>query len=1221
MNRVLGVAALLLTASVVVVSSNLEAVDIQLPEVLAKGDVNLKNVSVTDDAAWIWAMREDAKFVRFRCAFESSGKPLRIHVSADNRYTLYLDGQRIGRGPDRGYPEHWTFRSYELAPSAGTHRIEAVVSYATEDSPLAQLTSGKPGFLLCAEGECYGRQLTTGRGPWRARVFDNITFRKPTVHAFGAGKTVSTDGNSPWDEVSDEGYGPTKIIRAAVAKGNGWGCVIDGPCLYPSSLPAQMDVIRRPGRAVAAVSGGDTNYLWRTDDRDHLAVKAFNDLLHEGRALVIPPRTTWSVLWDLEDYYCAYPELSVAAGTGAGLNVKWGWTESLVQPTGKTGSRAYDKANRNEFVGKRFFGMEDESTHSGGERAEGMSAPWWRCGRWCRLVFTTGESPATIFSVAIAETRYPMSHGWSFRCDDATIAPILKICQRGLEMNSHEMSFDCPYYEQQMYGGDSRIQFLVHAAMSSDDRLVRRNIDLLDWSRRSDGRIGMNAPTRGTQDSTSFTFMWPMMLADYSKWRANVPWLRTKLPGLLHTMEGLHAFERDDGLLENLPGWNFIDWTTWPSERAYYGEPKDVDRMSGILNLFYLYALRSAAEVCTAADEQGYAETFRRRCERTATAYVATFWCEKEKLLSDTDTMDSFSQHSQALAIVLGVLPSEKDALVRVALLNRKDLVPCTVSFRHYLFEAYAKMGRGDLILKELDLWRAYVAKGLKTGQEMPDPSRSDCHGWSSHPVYHLLTTIAGVTPSAPWFERVRVAPKPGALKFVQATVPTPKGSVQVDLRFEGKSVTGAVSLPGGMEGEFEYGGLRQSLHRGENVIGGAVRPQGDRPSFGPLSPSAVPSERTFIWPDDRPVPDEQPHQIAAKVEESAAKGFVRTEHLRPYIDWYEPNSSNRTDTCLMVVSGGGFNSCCDAARLQPVIDRFVRAGVMVANLTYRTPRPKGLPIYQSAWADAQRAVRVIRSEAKKRGFAPDRIGATGISAGAKAVLLLALSSQTPAYAKTDTLDDLPCNLQFAILQAPAYVLDDGATGENVRKGIGAEIVPELTFDAQTCSLCLLQGGADVYSPLGSVRLYQSLQKLARSVGHAAPVLAELHLFADRWHGFHGDANRGDDGTAWDHWCDRMLEFVGRFEPKLDAVRWTWSLPEQKMSDVDRLVRQVSVFGSVLVGGTEDPQRQAALLADWEARWQKGESCDLHLVPQAMSPTEKASRIREYLNHRRIAVD
>ena len=289
--------------------------------------------------------------------------------------------------------------------------------------------------------------------------------------------------------------------------------------------------------------------------------------------------------------------------------------------------------------------------------------------------------------------------------------------------------------------------------------------------------------------------------------------------------------------------------------------------------------------------------------------------------------------------------------------------------------------------------------------------------------------------------------------------------------------------------------------------------------SFGPLTPSAKPYERTYIWPDGK-MPDVQPYQIAAKSGEKKSTGFKADDFRRPYIDWYAPNPDCKTDLCVMTVSGGGFNSCCDAERLRPAIDRFVKAGITVADVTYRTPRPKGLPIHQSAWEDVQRAVRVVRSEAVKRGFKPEKIGATGISAGSKALLLVATSSLTPAYPPVDEIDKLPCNLLFAIPQAPAYVLTDGQGTPNTRDGDAPDVklVPELKFDAKTCPMCFFQGGIDEYSPFGTTQIYRQLRRMK--------IPAEVHLFADRWHGFHGDMNKGDDATGWDHWFHRAEEFI-----------------------------------------------------------------------------------------------
>src|SRR5678816_3096536 len=46
---------------------------------------------------------------------------VRAHVSADERYELFLDGQRIGRGSERGDKDHWFYETYDLTPVSYTH--------------------------------------------------------------------------------------------------------------------------------------------------------------------------------------------------------------------------------------------------------------------------------------------------------------------------------------------------------------------------------------------------------------------------------------------------------------------------------------------------------------------------------------------------------------------------------------------------------------------------------------------------------------------------------------------------------------------------------------------------------------------------------------------------------------------------------------------------------------------------------------------------------------------------------------------------------------------------------------------------------------------------------------------------------------------------------------------------------------------------------------------
>jgi acetyl esterase/lipase len=322
----------------------------------------------------------------------------------------------------------------------------------------------------------------------------------------------------------------------------------------------------------------------------------------------------------------------------------------------------------------------------------------------------------------------------------------------------------------------------------------------------------------------------------------------------------------------------------------------------------------------------------------------------------------------------------------------------------------------------------------------------------------------------------------------------------------------------------------------------------------------AFAGERVALWPEGK-IPDYQAQQIAATTQEVKAPGFKAAEHTMPHLDWCDaPTTKN--GACMILISGGGYNSCCDGVWIDRVAKKFTDLGFACVNLTYRTPRPQGLPIYQSAWADGQRAIRLVRSEATKRGFDPEKIGVFGFSAGSHLTVLLATSSLTPAYTAVDERDQLPCHANWAIPIYTAYALTDGLTGPNTRDGdaIDVALSDVFKFDAKTCPMVLFHGGTDIYSPNGSTQIYRQLRRMK--------IPAEIHLFADRGHGFMGDPNKGEDGTAYDHWLDRIAEYLRQmnFDGRLgaeedlmarypnDDARGSYSKepiwPEGKMPDV-----------------------------------------------------------------------
>ena len=132
--------------------------------------------------------------------------------------------------------------------------------------------------------------------------------------------------------------------------------------------------------------------------------------------------------------------------------------------------------------------------------------------------------------------------------------------------------------------------------------------------------------------------------------------------------------------------------------------------------------------------------------------------------------------------------------------------------------------------------------------------------------------------------------------------------------------------------------------------------------------------ERQSLWPKCK-MPDAQPQQIAAMTDESGAEGFNPDKHRMPYLEWFEA-PENPIGVCMILISGGGYNNTCDVKHIDRWHKTFTALGIQCVSLVYRTPRPEGIPIYQTAWEDGQRAVRLVRSQAAKRGYDPEKIGA-----------------------------------------------------------------------------------------------------------------------------------------------------------------------------------------------------------------------------------------------------
>ncbi len=305
------------------------------------------------------------------------------------------------------------------------------------------------------------------------------------------------------------------------------------------------------------------------------------------------------------------------------------------------------------------------------------------------------------------------------------------------------------------------------------------------------------------------------MVRNHAWWRDEPDVIRERLRGVRHLIEELLVYVREDGLLGRLPGWSFVDWV--PEWFGGY-PPGHAEGDSSIIQMHWLMSLQAAADL-----EEHFGEPeLRRRWIRLADAArtsLITRYRNPENGLFYDDSAGHLSEHANALATLLGLRPPGENTWPET-LEASGPVFRCTVYFSHYLFEAYRLMRRTDLFTARLDLWKGFLNSGLCTIPEQPEPSRSDCHAWGSHPLFHFHASFAGIRPASPGFRTVKVEPLPGKLPALAGSLPHPRGKISYDFRFSAEGISGTLHLPDGLTGELEYGGRRLVLTGGENVLG-----------------------------------------------------------------------------------------------------------------------------------------------------------------------------------------------------------------------------------------------------------------------------------------------------------------------------------------------------------------------------------------------------------------
>jgi hypothetical protein len=720
-----------------------------------------------------------------------------LHVTADQRYELYLDGRFLGRGSERGDRSHWYYESYALHLKPGAHILVARVWALGSLAPWAQI-SVDPGFLCTPESPELMGKIATGHARWEVAPVRGITFHDMSASAgtaMGAGPSEVIDGEEfpwGWEEGCAAEWRDARVGHVAYHQSY---FLTTRPIhwLRPAQLPDLQRGCWERFRIIDVVANGATS----VDEGACLS------LLADGVPLSIAPHSRLRVLVGLEDYVCAYPALSWSGGKGT--NLALGWAETL--RNGQTDVKVRTISSENTHL----VGPRDRISLDGG-RDRRWRSHWWRCGRFIEIEVATADDALVLESVRLEETRYPLEPESSWEAVDESWADLLRVCLRTLQMCAHETFMDCPYYEQLMYVGDTRLQCLMTYALTRDSRLPRKAIELFDSSRANpSGIVSAAHPSNGGQLIPPFALWWVGVVHDYALWRDDAGFVRERLLGVRAVLDLFEGHLDDDGLLRAPVGWNFLDWTF-----AKGGVPCLPGERNSGLQLQWILALQHAAALERGAGEPEMAERYELLARNAQEALIAEFWDESRGLLANDSVHTCFTEHAQCLGVLTRSLNDEQQARVWPALAGEEQgLVPVSSYFSYYLFEACLEAGQTELIHRRLAPWHQCLAEGYQTTPETFGETRSDCHAWSAYPLYHYLTGFIGIRPASFGFSSVRISPQIDPYPEMAGELAHPRGSIRARYRMEGDALLAEIELPEGLPGTLSYGGEEIPLRAG----------------------------------------------------------------------------------------------------------------------------------------------------------------------------------------------------------------------------------------------------------------------------------------------------------------------------------------------------------------------------------------------------------------------
>jgi alpha-L-rhamnosidase len=755
--------------------------------------------------------QEEANIL-FRKTFNLSEKPQQfiINISADNHYTLFVNGQKVCFGPQLSDIRHWRYETVDIAKylQVGKNCVAVdVMNYGF--NRFFGMQSVYTALIVDGEGQAANLVNTNAwKGePWKTLWNKSLKVKevkwrvaKPDIIGgfYASQPTDSLDiATYPhfWQEVNydDSAWKNAKFVETATAYGGGFAWLLE-----PRNVPLENQTLQRINKVVRT-TGNSTS----------------TDEFLTGKQPVTVAANSKATLWlDNSTVTIGYPELLFSSGKNAQIRISY--AENLF-------NEDKSKGNRNDLTGKKFIGVTDVIVADGSVNRK-FSPSFRRCFRFIQIDVITQDSPLVLNDYYNIFTITPITPRAKFSCDNPMYSKVFDICQRTAYICTQDYFLSDAYYETMQYVGDSKVHINTWQALTGDDKHTRNALNQFNMSRLPDGNLTSCYPLKSTFVHPNYSVAWVDMLYDYLKFSGDKDFTRKYLSGIRHTLDGFDALIQPNGLVGETKWEYFVDW--YVDSRG--GLPPNANRgvNSAVVTLQYVYCLQSAAKIFNLLGIPDEALKYTKRADFIKQKVYEQCYDASKGVFAWNPDKKYFDQHTNIMAILTDAVPEKEfKPILKKITEDEQKFTPATFFFRFYLFEALKKAKMSELFDLVQKPWEESVNLGMTTTLErfegrLRANTRSEAHPWSTAPAYAYFTLLAGIEPINIGFEEIKIAPQMGNLQHIEGLYPTPKGDIifKMDRKTNNK-IEAILTVPNGMKGFFEWNSKKVILKNGEQRI------------------------------------------------------------------------------------------------------------------------------------------------------------------------------------------------------------------------------------------------------------------------------------------------------------------------------------------------------------------------------------------------------------------